>query len=101
MATKISNISRDLIIHPGETIGDILFERGITQAELATRTGVTPAYVHNAIAGKREISDKFALALGNALGISKSFWINLQANYDAELLELNAHGTNTEAGALI
>lgn len=96
MATKITGISRDLIIHPGETIGDILAERGITQAELAARTGVTPAYVCNVIAGKKDISAKFAFALEYALGVSKSFWINLQANYDAELLDANALETVTE-----
>ena len=76
MATKITGISRDLIIHPGETISDILVERGITQAELAARTGVTPAYVCNVIAGKKDISAKFAFALEYALGVSKSFWIS-------------------------
>lgn len=95
MATKITGISRDLIIHPGETISDILVERGITQAELAARTGVTPAYVCNVIAGKKDISAKFALALEYALGVSKSFWINLQANYDAELLEASESETIT------
>ena len=95
MAAKITGISRDLIIHPGETIGDILVERGMTQAELATRTGVTPAYVCNIIAGKKDISAKFAFALEYALGVSKSFWINLQANYDAELLEATAPDTIT------
>ncbi|MBR2256062.1 MAG: HigA family addiction module antidote protein [Blautia sp.] len=96
MATKITGISRDLIIHPGETISDILVERGITQAELAARTGVTPAYVCNVIAGKKDISAKFALALEYALGVSKSFWINLQANYDAELLEASESETITD-----
>lgn len=96
MATKKTGISRDLIIHPGETISDILVERGITQAELAARTGVTPAYVCNVISGKKDISAKFALALEYALGVSKSFWINLQANYDAELLEANESETITE-----
>ena len=43
MAAKKTGISHDLIIHPGETIADILEERGITQAELAVRTGVPPA----------------------------------------------------------
>ena len=96
MATKITGISRDLIIHPGETISDILVERGITQAELAARTGVTPAYVCNVIAGKKDISAKFAFALEYALGVSKSFWINLQANYDAELLEASESETITD-----
>lgn len=52
MVAKITGISRDLVIHPGETIADLLEERGITQAELAIRTGVTPSYVSNVIAGK-------------------------------------------------
>ena len=30
MAAKKIGISRDLIIHPGETIADVLEERGIT-----------------------------------------------------------------------
>ena len=73
MAVKITGISRDLIIHPGETIADVLEARGITQAELATRTGMTPAYVSNVIAGKKDISTNFAMALEYALGVPKSF----------------------------
>ena len=52
MAAKKIGISRDLIIHPGETIADVLEERGITQSELASSAGVSPAYVSNVIAGK-------------------------------------------------
>ena len=96
MAVKKTGISRDLIIHPGETIADVLTERGITQAELAASTGVTPAYVSNVIAGKKDISAKFAFALEYALGVPKSFWLNLQANYDAELLEISEEQTITE-----
>ena len=80
MAEKKIGISRDLIIHPGETIADILEERGITQTELAKRTGVSSAYISNVIAGKKDISSKFAMALEYALGVPKSFWLNLQAN---------------------
>ena len=96
MAVKITGISRDLIIHPGETIADVLEARGITQAELATRTGMTPAYVSNVIAGKKDISTNFAMALEYALGVPKSFWLNLQANYDAELLDFNQEQTISE-----
>lgn len=96
MATKRTGISRDLIIHPGETIADVLEDRCITQAELAARTGVSPAYISNVIAGKKDISSKFAMALEYALDVPKSFWLNLQANYEAELLELNEANTVTE-----
>lgn len=84
MATKITGVSDDLHIHPGETINDILVERRMTYTELATKTGVTPAYIDNVITGKMSISEGFALALEHAFGVPKSFWINLQANYDAE-----------------
>ena len=48
---------------------------------------VIAAYACNAIAGKKDISAKFSFALEYVLGVSKSFWINLQANYEAELSE--------------
>lgn len=96
MAVKKTGISRDLIIHPGETIADVLEDRGISQAELAVSTGVSPAYVSNVISGKKNISSNFAFALEYALGVPKSFWLNLQANYDAELLEANEEQTITE-----
>lgn len=96
MAVKKIGISRDLIIHPGETIADVLESRRISQAELSSRTGVSPAYVSNVIAGKKGISANFAMGLEYALGVPKSFWLNLQANYDAELLEINETQTITE-----
>ena len=89
MAVKRIGISRDLIIHPGETIADVLEDRGITQTELASRTGVSTAYVSSVIAGKKGISANFAMGLEYALGVPKSFWLNLQANYESELLEIN------------
>lgn len=95
MAAKKTGISLDLIIHPGETIADLLDERGISQADLAARTGVSTAYVSNVISGKKDISKKFAMALEYALGVPKTFWLNLQANYDAELLEANQELTIT------
>lgn len=96
MAVKKTGISRDLIFHPGETIAELLEERGITQAELAAQTGVSPAFISNVIKGKKDISAKFAFALEYALDVPKTFWMNLQANYDAELLEFNEMQTITD-----
>lgn len=59
-------------------------ERGITQAELAARTGGTPAHLNMVISGKKDISTKFAMLLEYALGVPMNFWINLQVHYDAE-----------------
>lgn len=87
MATKRTGISRDLIIHPGETIADVLEERGITQSELAARTNVSPAYVSNVIAGKKDISSRFAMALEYALDVPKSFWLNVAVNDVSDLVK--------------
>lgn len=96
MATRTTGISREFIIHPGEMIADVLVERGITQAELAKRTGVSDAFISSILAGKKNISARFAMALEYALGVSKSFWLNLQANYDAEILTAEEMETITE-----
>lgn len=88
MAAKNHGISLDLLIHPGETISDLLDDRGITQKELAQRAGVSEAFLSDVIHGKKDISKSLAIGLEYALGISTSFWLNLQANYDAELLSI-------------
>ena len=84
VATKKIGISLDLIIHPGETLADVLEERGITQEELAARIGVTPAHISSVTSGKKNISGKLSIGLEYALGVPKSFWLNLQANYDSD-----------------
>ncbi len=87
MAKNKSGLSRELIIHPGETLKEVLEERGMSQKELALRTNVTEPHVSNVIKGQKDISVAFAKKLEYALGIDASFWINLQANYDKELAD--------------
>lgn len=60
-----------------------------------------PAYVSNVIAGKKGISANFARGLEYAIGVPKSFWLNLQANYEAELLEANELQTITEEERIV
>ncbi|WP_274964107.1 helix-turn-helix transcriptional regulator [Tepidanaerobacter syntrophicus] len=45
MVKNKSGLSREFIIHPGETLKEVLEERGMSQKELALRTGVTEAHV--------------------------------------------------------
>lgn len=76
------------LIHPGEIISDILEERNLTQKELAQRAGVSEAFLSDVIHGKKDISKEFAWDLECALEVPRSFWLNLQANYDAEKKKL-------------
>lgn len=85
MDKNIIGLSRDLIIHPGETLSEVLSDRGMTQKELADRVGCTPQTISNIILGKKGISTSLAKKLGYVLGIDSRFWINLQSNYEQEL----------------
>lgn len=87
MEKKKIGLSRDLIIHPGETLKDIIEDRKMSQKELATRCGVTEKHISTVVNREKPISIAFAKKLEYALGIDASFWINLQANYEKELLE--------------
>ena len=89
-------LSRDYIIHPGETLAEVLDDREMTQRELAIRTGVTEKHVSTVIHGKKGISPAFARKLEYALGIETSFWMNLQVNYERELLEFEDMNNITE-----
>ena len=76
------------LIHPGEIISDILEERKLTQKELAQRAGVSETFLSEVIHGKKDISKGLAMGLECALEVPRSFWLNLQANYDAEMIGL-------------
>lgn len=96
---KVKNsvgLSRDFIIHPGETLAEVIEDRGMTQRELAVRTGMTEKHISTVIHGQKNISVAFSKKLEYALGIESSFWMNLQINYDRELLEFEELNNITE-----
>ena len=69
----------------------------MTQEELAVRTGYSAKHISEVISGKKNISSKFANSLEYVFGIPTEFWINLQGNYDKEILELEKiNNINTE-----
>ena len=76
------------LIRPGEIISDILEERNLTQKELAQRAGVSEIFLSEVIHGKKDISKELAISLECALEVPHSFWLNLQANYDAKMIGL-------------
>lgn len=94
MIQNINKLLRDFIIHPGETIEEAIDEINMSQKELAIRCGYSEKHISNVINGKKNISISFAKKLEYALGMDAIFWINLQANYDKELLEQKKLFTN-------
>ena len=67
-------LSSDYIIHPGETLAEVLEDREMTQRELAVRTGMTEKHISTVIHGQKGISVAFARKLEYALGIEAVFW---------------------------
>jgi HTH-type transcriptional regulator / antitoxin HigA len=68
-------------IPPGETLRETLEAIGMTQAELADRMDRPKKTINEIIAGRASITAKTALQLERVLGISASFWNNLERNY--------------------
>lgn len=97
MEEKMSGLSREMIIHPGETLKEILEDRNMSQFELALRTSVTPKHISTIISGEKNISVSFAKKLEYALNVEAEFWINLQALYDKELLEFDELNSITDS----
>jgi len=87
MAERMNGLSREFIIHPGETLKEMLEARGMTQRELAIRTDVKEPHISGIVNCQKPISVSFAKKLEYGLGVDASFWINLQANYEKELAD--------------
>ncbi|MCJ7510960.1 MAG: HigA family addiction module antitoxin [Dehalococcoidia bacterium] len=71
----------DLAIAPGELLAEELEARGMTQRELADRTGRPGQKISEIINGKKSITYDTALELERVLGIPAHFWVNLEASY--------------------
>lgn len=70
---------------PGETIEDLLEERGWTRVELAERIGCTPKHVNELLKGRASIGADMAAALSRVLGSTPEFWLEREARYRAAL----------------
>jgi addiction module HigA family antidote len=72
-----------IVMHPGEMLLEGYLEpMGLSQAEFARQTGIPAPTVSEIVQGKRRVSSKLAIIMGDALGTGPEFWIRLQADHD-------------------
>ena len=72
--------------HPGEILmEEFLKPIGITQYRLAKEIGVPQRRIGEIVAGARGVTADTGLRLSRFFGMSESFWIGLQMDYDAAL----------------
>lgn len=71
----------DLAVPPGEFLAEELDARGMSQKDLALRTGRPEQTISAIINGKKAITQDTALELEKVLGIPAVFWVNLEGSY--------------------
>lgn len=86
----LADFAPDWVAVPGESVNDLLEERGWTQADFATRTGFTTKHVNLLLKGKAPITEETALKLERVLGSTARFWLNLEAQYREHLARQQA-----------
>ncbi|MBP3261230.1 MAG: HigA family addiction module antidote protein [Pseudobutyrivibrio sp.] len=92
----MENDSRRMI-HPGKYLNKMLEQEGMTQKELSIRTGMTEKHISTIINGKKNISASFAKKLEYALPETMTYWMELQAKYDNEMLDYEEkHGIDKD-----
>ncbi len=78
----------DYAVPPGETLFENLDAIGMSQVELAERTGRPKKTINEIIKGKAAITPETALQFERVLGIPAGFWNNLERNYQETLARI-------------
>lgn len=72
--------------HPGEILLEEFLEPlGISQYRLAKEIHVPARRINEIVHGKRSITSDTALRLARFFGMSDSFWVSLQTDYDMRI----------------
>jgi addiction module HigA family antidote len=85
---RMSRFMPNYVRHPGVTLLETLETLGMSQAQLAERTGRPLKTINEIIQGKTAITADTALQLERATGVPAVFWNNAQANYAADVARL-------------
>ena len=80
----------DWVSPPGDTILDLIDERGWTLAALASRLGFSPKHVNQLVKGKVTLTEEAAQRLGQVLGPGAGFWLAREARYRQHIVRLES-----------
>jgi addiction module HigA family antidote len=84
-ATKRYPHEPDYIVAPGEVLQETIDSLGMTQVDLAKRTGLSSKTVNQIMQGREPLSHVTALRLERVVGVPARFWNNLEATYRERL----------------
>lgn len=83
-------------IPPGETIKEMLEDRGMTQKEFAVRMNLSEKHISRLINGEVQLTSDVAGRLETVLGPPARFWSNLEATYREDLIKVRAENAMDE-----
>jgi HTH-type transcriptional regulator/antitoxin HigA len=75
---------------PGDTLRELLQERGMTQRDLARRAGLSPQHVNRLVQGLVPLSAEIARRLELVTGTPARLWNRLEADYRSDLERLRS-----------
>ena len=76
-------------VHPGEILlHDFIEPMGMTSYEVAKFSNISQCHVDEICVGKCAITADTAMRLGRFFGMSAQTWMNLQAQYDIEIANM-------------
>ncbi len=84
-----SNVYNEYVIEPGETILELLESNGMSQLDLAYKTGINKKTINEIIKGKAPITTTTALKFEYVFNIPASFFNNLESSYQEALERKN------------
>lgn len=90
MTESATRFAPDWASPPGDTIADLLEERGWSQQELAQRLDYSEKHVSQLINGKVPLTEDAAARLASVLGAPVGFWLKREAQYREQLAVLAA-----------
>ena len=77
-------------VPPGAHLEEKLEELGMTQAELARRTGLSQKHINQLIAGDVSLSPRTAVLLERVTGMPASLWNNYESRWQTHLAAVQA-----------
>lgn len=90
MANATLRFEPDYAVAPGATLKEVLDEKGVSQAALAVRTGMTEKNISQIINGVAPISYETAEKFEMALGVPAHFWNQRESAYRETLARIAA-----------
>jgi HTH-type transcriptional regulator/antitoxin HigA len=78
----------DYAVAPGATLQETIESLGMTQRELALRTGMAAKTINEIINGKAPITPDTSVLLERVTGVPARMWNNLESNYREQLARI-------------